>query len=69
MFYDCTSLTTAYVKAAYTITNYECLNMFANCTATGAKLHTTSDNKASWDSMMGSGKTWATWTVDTDWTD
>ena len=32
MFYQCTGLTTAYVKAAYTTTNDECSSMFTGCT-------------------------------------
>ena len=65
MFYGCSSLTTAYVKAAYTSLNLECYQMFDGCTATGAKLHTTTTNKASWDALMPS--TWATWTAVGDW--
>ena len=67
MFTSCTSLTSAYVKAAYTGGNGECTNMFDDCTATGAVLHTTSDNKASWQAKMGTGKQWETWTVADDW--
>lgn len=67
MFQDCTSLTKAYVKAAYTTTNDECKDMFKNCTATGAILHTTSANQASWGTVMPT--TWTTWTADADWTD
>ncbi|ADE83391.1 hypothetical protein PRMUPPPA20_20360 [Xylanibacter ruminicola] len=67
MFYGCSSLTTAYVKAAYTSLNHECYQMFDGCTATGAKLHTTTTNKASWDALMPS--TWATWTAVGDWND
>ena len=69
MFYNCTALTTAYVKAAYTTVNEECYKMFEECTATGAKLHTTATNQASWDGVMGSGKTWSNWTAANDWTD
>ena len=69
MFRRCTSLTNAYVKAAYVNGILECLDMFTGCSADGAKLHTTSDHKASWDNMMGSGKTWSNWTADADWTD
>ena len=71
MFNGCTSLTNAYVKAAYTNTrgNFECRNMFKGCTATGAVLHTTPDNKASWEAVMGPDKEWETWTVDEDWED
>ena len=67
MFQNCTSLTKAYVKAAYTTTNAECTDMFIGCTATGAILHTTSANQASWGTVMPT--TWATWTADADWTD
>ena len=67
MFGECTSLTSAYVKAAYTGGNGECTYMFDDCTATGAVLHTTSDNKESWENVMGSGKEWETWTVADDW--
>lgn len=67
MFDSCTSLTSAYVKATYTGGNGECTNMFKDCTATGAVLHTTSDNKASWEAKMGTGKTWENWTVADDW--
>ena len=72
MFNGCTNLTNAYVKAAYvnSMTNSACGDMFTNCTATGAKLHTTSDHKASWaDWVMGSGKYWPNWTAIADWTD
>lgn len=68
MFYGCTSLTSAYVKAAY-IDGNVCENMFVDCSATGAVLHTTSDNKASWQDMMGSGNAWSNWTVAADWQD
>ena len=64
MFEGCTKLTTAYVKAGY---DANCADMFKGCTATGAKLHTTSGNKSSWDNEMGSGKTWPTWTAVDDW--
>ena len=67
MFYNCSSLTTAYVKAAYTVGSGECGAMFNGCSATGAVLHTTPDNKASWETMMGTGKTWSKWTVADDW--
>ena len=67
MFYGCTSLTNAYVKAAFTDSNNECFNMFAGCSAAGAVLHTTPDNKASWETKMGTGKTWSNWTVADDW--
>ena len=69
MFSGCTSLTSAYVKAAYTNVSDECYNMFYGCTATGATLHTTSGNKASWEGVMGTGKTWSNWTVADDWQD
>ena len=67
MFYGCTSLTSAYVKAAYTGGNGECEDMFDDSTAAGATLHTTSGNMASWEAVMGSGKTWSNWTVADDW--
>ena len=66
MFEGCTSLTTAYVKAAFTDSNFECSDMFKDCTATGAKLHTTSGNKSSWDSAISSNS-WSTWTAVGDW--
>ena len=69
MFYRCTSLTSAYVKAAYTENSYPYRNMFYGNTETGAVLHTTPDNKASWEDVMGSGKEWETWTVADDWQD
>ena len=69
MFKSCTSLTAAYVKAAFTTSSYACNDMFKNCTATGAVLHTTTANKASWDGVMGPTKTWSTWTTASDWTD
>ncbi len=69
MFYRCTSLTSAYVKAAYTEVMYPCRNMFDVNTETGAVLHTTSDNKASWEDVMGTDKEWETWTVADDWQD
>lgn len=69
MFVNCTRLTNAYVKAAYTEGNSECSYMFYDCTATGAILHTTPDNKESWEDVMGSGKTWSTWSVAADWED
>lgn len=69
MFIGCTKLTSAYVKAAYTGTTYMCSDMFDDCTATDAVLHTTSDSKASWQNMMGSGKDWENWTVADDWQD
>lgn len=63
--YLCTSLTKANVKAAYTTDHEECKSMFDGCSAP-AVLHTTSDSKTSWEAVMGSGKTWATWTVEDD---
>ena len=69
IFAGCTSLTNAYVKAAYTVEKGECIDMFYHCSATGAVLHTTSDNKASWEAKMGSGNTWENWTVVDDWQD
>ena len=68
MFKNCTSLTNAYVKAAYTTSSYECTDMFGGCT-NAATLHTIAANKASWDGVMGLGKTWSTWTTASDWTD
>ena len=65
MFSGCTSLTSAYVKAAYINITAECDGMFGGCTATGATLHTTSGNKASWEGVMGTGN----WTVADDWQD
>lgn len=62
MFYNCKALTTAYVKAAYHSTN--CQFMFEGCTATGAKLHTTTANKGNWSSGVPGN-----WTVADDWTD
>ena len=41
--------------------------MFGGCSATGAVLHTTSDNKASWENVMGPGTYWDNWTVADDW--
>ena len=69
MFSACASLTSAYVKAAYPGENNMCRDMFNGCTATDAVLHTTPDNKASWQDVMGTGKTWSTWTVADDWQD
>jgi hypothetical protein len=70
MFQGCTKLTKAYVKAAYIAgsPNNECDDMFESCSE-NAILHTTSSNKASWEAVMGSGHTWATWTVSDDWND
>ena len=67
MFFNCTSLTSAYVKAAYTEENGECDYMFDLSKAAGAVLHTTPDNKASWETMMN--KDWKNWTVADDWQD
>ena len=67
MFGECTSLTSAYVKAAYADGNYQCNNMFGGYSAAGAVLHTTSDNKESWEAKMGPGKTWSNWSVADDW--
>ena len=67
MFSGCTSLTSAYVKAAYTDYDNASSSMFVDCSATGAVLHTTPDNKASWEAKMGTGKTWPNWTVADDW--
>ena len=69
MFSGCTSLTSAYVKAAYTDYDNASSSMFVDCSATGAVLHTTPDNKASWEAKMGTGKTWPNWTVADDWED
>ena len=69
MFLGCSKLTNAYVKAAFTADDGECGGIFNDCWATGAVLHTTSDNKASWEAKMGSGKTWSNWTVAADWQD
>ena len=69
MFNGCESLTTAYVKAAFTAGNDECNNMFDGCSADGAVLHTTPDNKASWEAKMGTGKDWPKWSVADDWQD
>ena len=63
MFQGCTKLTTAYVKAGY---GANCADMFKDCTATGAKLHTTSGNKSSWDSAISSN-IWLNWTVEDDY--
>ncbi len=68
MFISCTSLTAAYVKAGYTAVNSICRDMFDGCSST-AVMHTTSDSKESWETKMGSDKTWSTWTVVDDWTD
>ena len=65
MFQGCTSLTTAYVKAAYTDFSGQCSYMFSSCTATGAKLHTTTANQGSWTGHMGG----ANWTAVGDWND
>ena len=67
MFKACTSLTSAYVKAAYTGEHDECGDMFDGCTADGAVLHTTSDNKVSWEDKMGMD--WSNWSVADDWQD
>ena len=67
MFKACTSLTSAYVKAAYTGEHDECGDMFDGCTADDAVLHTTSDNKASWEDKMGMN--WSNWSVAADWQD
>jgi hypothetical protein len=69
MFLSCTSLTNAYVKAAFTAGDAECDDMFVDCSATGAVLHTTSDNKASWENVMGTGTNWDNWSVAADWQD
>ncbi len=70
MFQGCTILTSAYVKAAYAEGDGVIFgSMFNECTATGAVLHTTFDNKASWKAVMGTGKIWSTWWVADDWED
>ena len=38
-------------------------------TSTAAVLHTTSGSQSSWETMMGTGKTWDSWTVSADWTE
>ena len=63
MFQGCTKLTTAYVKAGY---DTNCADMFNGCTATGAKLHTTSGNYGSWDLAI-TGNSWSNWTVEDDY--
>ena len=67
MFYNCTALINAYVKAPYKTTNGECYDMFSDCSATGAKLHTATTSKTSWNGVMGSGNPWNNWTVADDW--
>ena len=69
MFLFCSNLTNAYVKAAFTADDGECGGMFKECSAAGAVLHTTSGSKASWETIMGSGKGWENWTVADDWQD
>ncbi len=64
MFEGCSSLTAAYVMAAYD--SESCNKMFENCTAIGAKLHTTTENKGSWSSAISS-KGWSTWEAVGDW--
>ena len=66
MFRGCTSLTSAYVKAAYSNANHECYGMFADCSAAGAVLHTTTASKGSWDGAISS-EGWSTWTAVDDW--
>ena len=39
--------------------------MFKDCTTAGAKLHTTTVNKGSWDGAI-SDNSWATWTANDD---
>ena len=68
MFRNCTSLTSVYVKAGYAATQRECSSMFDG-TSTAAVLHTTSGSQSSWETMMGTGKTWDSWTVSADWTE
>ena len=67
MFSGCTSLTNAYVKAAYTGEDNACSDMFIDCSAAGAVLHTAPGSKASWEAEMGTDKTWPNWTVADDW--
>ena len=69
MFRGCTSLKTAHVKADYTTANSECSQMFGGCTADGAKLHTTTTSKTSWETVMGPTQSWNKWTVVDDWND
>ena len=68
MFRSCTSLTSVYVKAGYAAAQRECSSMFDG-TSTAAVLHTTSGSQSSWQTMMGTGKTWDSWTVSADWTE
>ena len=67
MFLSCTSLTNAYVKAAFTDSNNECESMFEGCSAAGAVLHTTPGSKASWEAKMGPDNDWENWSVADDW--
>jgi hypothetical protein len=62
MFKNCTSLTTAYVKAAK---NLNCNDMFNGCTADGAVLHTTTASETSWNT----NKPGTNWTINPDWND
>jgi hypothetical protein len=57
------------VKAAYTEERNQCSKMFNDCKATGAVLHTTPGSKESWETKMGTGKTWSNWSVADDWQD
>ena len=68
MFEGCSSLTNAYVKAAYKngVEN-ECLDMFKNCTAAGAKLHTKDGNQSDWNTALAAMS--ANLTAVADWTD
>jgi hypothetical protein len=68
MFRNCTSLTSVYVKAGYAAAQRECSSMFDG-TSTAAVLNTTSGSQSSWETMMGTGKTWDSWTVSADWTE
>ena len=68
MFRNCTSLTSVYVKAGYAAAQRECSSMFDG-TSTAAVLHTTSGSQSSWEAIMGTGKTWDSWTVSADWTE
>ena len=67
MFESCARLTSAYVKAAYTEENYKCSDMFDDCKADGAVLHTTSGSMDSWQTKMGTD--WNNWSVDDEWKD
>lgn len=60
MFYGCTSLTKAYVKAAYTNTNNECDNMFTGCTDAATSTFY-GDDAANWKTAFAAELgSWAT---------